>query len=133
MKPTLKDYLSIALALLAIFLCGYGIGFMFGERKGQKKPLSTPPPAAPIKAATISAWEETTLAEIQRSVDLSPEQLEEVKAEIAKSVPSLQAARREAVATYQDVSTIELRALTERLKAHLTPEQHQKLPGASPD
>ena len=44
MKPTFKDYLNIVLALIAIFLCGYGIGFLLGERKGQG---NQPPPPAP--------------------------------------------------------------------------------------
>ena len=49
MKPTFKDYLNIVLALLAIFLCGYGIGFLLGERKGQDN--QPPPPAPPSQPA----------------------------------------------------------------------------------
>ena len=50
MKPTFKDYLNIVLALLAIFLCGYGIGFLLGERKGQDNqppPTRSPLPTGP--------------------------------------------------------------------------------------
>ncbi|MFP6865423.1 MAG: hypothetical protein VCA35_05735 [Roseibacillus sp.] len=61
MKPTFKYYLSIALALLAIFLCGYGIGFLFGERKGLRSvPDSLTQP--PTQTSSIANWEETTLA-----------------------------------------------------------------------
>jgi len=32
MKPRLKNYLTIGMALLAILLCSYRIGFLLGEK-----------------------------------------------------------------------------------------------------
>jgi len=127
MKPTFKYYLSIALALLAIFLCGYGIGFLFGERKGMRS-VPESPTQPPTQTSSIANWEETTLALIQKSIELTPEQLVLVKAEIAKSAARVRAAREDAFDAYRRES----RALNERLQPHLTPEQRNSLPGASP-
>ena len=128
MKPSLKDYLSIALALLAIFLCGYGIGFLLGERKGMKHhaPAS---PSAPLVQSNSVAWEESTLAVIQDLIELTPEQLVIVKAEIAKSSARVQTARAEAFKAY----ALEYRDLNTRLQPHLSPEQQEKLRAASPE
>ncbi len=125
MKPTFKDYLSIALALLAIFLCGYGIGFLFGERKGLRH--APPPPPAPT--TSIAHWEENTLAVLQKTIELTPEQLAKVKAEIAASAATVRTARNGAFEAYR----AELEELHQRLKPHLTPEQWEKLQKPPPD
>jgi hypothetical protein len=129
MKPSLKDYLSIALALLAIFLCGYGIGFLLGERKGMKHHSPAPQPAPSVQSASVASWEESTLAVIQNLIELNPEQLEIVKAEIAKSSARVRGARTDAFKAY----AIEYRDLNKRLQPHLTIEQQEKLRAASPD
>ena len=99
MKPTFKDYLSIALALLAIFLCGYGIGFLFGERKGQANlpaPAVAPAPARPI--TDWNSWESSTLARIEEAVkDLTPEQREKIRVEITETAQRIRTARSEMV------------------------------------
>lgn len=125
MKPTLKDYLSIALALLAIFLCGYGIGFLFGERKGRR---SVPPPAPPAHTSSIANWEEDVLKVLEKSIELSPPQLEKVKAEIARSAARVRTAREGALEAFR----AEMRALNRRLAPHLTPEQRKKLQETPP-
>ena len=43
MKPKLRDYFTILMALVAIFLSGYGLGHLIGEKKGRKLAPSTIP------------------------------------------------------------------------------------------
>ena len=127
MKPTFKDYLSIALALLAIFLCGYGIGFLFGERKGRSS--VRPAPAPPAHTSSIAHWEEDVLAVIEKTIDLTPQQLDKVKAEIARSGARVRAAREGALDAYR----LEMQTLNQRLAPHLTPEQRKKLQETPPN
>ena len=129
MKPTFKHYLSIAFALLAIFLCGYGIGFLLGERKGSQ-PQSTShtkvsgsPSSRDFDWAT---WERSTGQVIENAIrDLTPEQMQAIRLEIAKTSERIRAARQSGRKEFRD--------LNERLRQHLTPEQQTQLPGASPD
>lgn len=129
MKPTFKHYLSIAFALLAIFLCGYGIGFLLGERKGsQPQPLSQSknPSSSTGSDFDWAAWEHSTGQVIEKAIpDLTPEQMQEIRLEIAKTSERIRAARQS--------GRKEFRNLNERLRQHLTPEQQTQLPGASPD
>ena len=37
MKPKLRDYLTIIFALLIIFVCGCGVGFLIGEKEGRQE------------------------------------------------------------------------------------------------
>jgi hypothetical protein len=37
MKPKLRDYLTIIFALLVIFICGCGVGFLIGEKEGRQE------------------------------------------------------------------------------------------------
>jgi hypothetical protein len=123
MKPTIKDYLSIALALLAIFLCGYGIGFLLGERKGLQTAPSPASASAPAPTKSLPDWEERTLETLQKTIELTPAQLEKVKAEIAASSSRIHAARETALGAYR----AELTALHARLQPLLTPEQWERL------
>jgi len=130
MKPTFKHYLSIAFALLAIFLCGYGIGFLLGERKGsqpqsasQTKVSSSPSSSSDFDWAT---WERSTGQVIEKAIpDLTPEQMQAIRLEIAKTSERIRAARQSGRKEFRD--------LNERLRQHLTPEQQTQLPGTSPD
>tara|TARA_Y100001956_G_scaffold71163_1_gene75699 strand:- start:94 stop:477 length:384 start_codon:yes stop_codon:yes gene_type:complete len=127
MKPTAKDYLSIALALLAIFLCGYGIGFLLGERKGQRNQA---PPSAPSsqqpRTFDWDSWQRTTIQSIEDSIDdLSPEQRQAIRHEVSETAKRIMEARQSGRREFQN--------LDKRLKQHLTPEQEAKLPGTSPD
>ncbi len=130
MKATFKDYLSIALALLAIFLCGYGIGFLVGERSVKSTPAPAPPPSteAPRKTSIVDwdNWERSTFQVIRNAVgDLSAEQQEAIQKEVSATATRIRTAR--------ESGRRELTQLHERLKEHLTPEQQQKLPGPSPN
>ena len=37
MEKKTRDYLTIAMAMLTILLCGYGIGYLVGEKKGLRQ------------------------------------------------------------------------------------------------
>ncbi len=120
MKPSFRDYLAIGAALLAIFLCGYGIGFLFGERKEKNRSAHASPPGN-------SSWEVSTLAKIEETIELTPAQLEEIRAEIEKSAVAVDAARSQAKKAY----AAEFMRLNERLRPHLTPEQWEALQAGS--
>lgn len=129
MKPTLKHYLSIAFALLAIFLCGYGIGFLLGERKGsQPQSASRPRMSGSPSSRDFDwpSWERSTLEVIENAIrDMTQKQMEAIRLEIATTSGRIRAARQ--------AGRKEFRDLNERLRQHLTPEQQTLLPGASPD
>ena len=123
MKATARDYFSIVAAILAIFVCGYGIGFLFGERQGQRQVSAPRPPS------TTEEWEVMTLSTIQKWIEISPEQLPEIKREIEASSETIRNTRQEALRAYRE----ELAALHERLRDHLTAEQWERLQSAAPD
>ena len=131
MKPTFKHYLSIAFALLAIFLCGYGIGFLLGERKGSQPQSASQTKVSSSPSSSSSdfdwaTWERSTGQVIEKAIpDLTPEQMQAIRLEIAKTSERIRAARQS--------GRKEFRELNERLRQHLTPEQQTQLPGASPD
>ena len=127
MKPTFKDYLNIVLALLAIFLCGYGIGFLLGERKEQGN--QPPPPAPSSQPAPIvdwESWERSTFQTIEGAIgELTPEQRHSIRREVSETAKRIRTARQSGRREFQ--------ALHQRLKQHLTPEQQTRLPGSSPN
>ena len=58
MKPKFRDYLTILMALVAIFLSGYGLGHLIGEKKGRKLAPSTIPLIQNSEDST-RPWEKT--------------------------------------------------------------------------
>jgi hypothetical protein len=66
MKATWRDYATILMAFAAVFLCGYGIGHLVGERRGAHHPAGH----------SGTAWELETLQSLEHSLDLRPEQSE---------------------------------------------------------
>lgn len=74
MKPDSRDYLAIFMAFAAVLLCGYGIGHLVGQRNAQAPRESSSP-----------IWRDQTLARIQKSLSLTPEQLPVVEEELAKT------------------------------------------------
>ena len=115
MKPKLQDYLLIAGALLAIFVSGYGIGFLFGERKG----LDRTPPAG----QSTATWEERTLHRLSERLELTSEQSENVAREIRASAADIRDVRANAVRESQRV----LLDLHNRIETHLNVRQRELL------
>ncbi|MEN8849306.1 MAG: hypothetical protein ABF377_14700 [Akkermansiaceae bacterium] len=121
MKPSLREYLTILMALLVIFLCGYGVGFLLGEKKGKQQ-------AAPLTLVAgtgenTSAWEESTLQRISNLLKLTEEQQRLVGTEVKVTSQKIQASRTQAFKDYY----LHLLDLHERLLPHLTDEQQLKI------
>ena len=124
MKPTFKDYLSIALALLAIFLCGYGIGFLLGQRNQPSLPPA--PPAREIRIPDWETWERSIVQTIEKDIpDLTPEQRQSIRREVSETATRIKTARQ--------AGRREFQSLDDRLRQYLTPEQQTRLRTASPD
>ena len=71
MKPKLRDYLPILFALLVIFLCGSGLGFLIGEKKGRQEAVS---PVAIASANRDDSWEKRTIERLNTLLTLTDEQ-----------------------------------------------------------
>jgi hypothetical protein len=116
MKPSTSDYLSITAALVAILLCGFGVGFLVGERITLKRVAAT--------TATDHAppeWSAETVARLTRELKLTPPQVAAVEREVAAAEREIAAARRVALRDYQHA----LLKLHQRLLPHLDPGQRR--------
>ena len=122
MKPKFQDYLIIAVALLAIFVSGYGIGYLFGERRTeqrmQKDASTTQIPEAPEAVAT---WQQSTLKRLQSILNLTPEQSQRIAVEIETTAVQFRELRSQALsetrAAILDLQTRMEQHLDERQKA----------------
>ena len=115
MKPTWRDYATILMAFTAVFLCGYGIGHLVGERKA--------PPAPIIDPGAAPAWKQETLQTLQQSLALRPEQAARVEQELTVTAQAIDQSNRDVVLDYHR----HLDDLYKRLIALLDEEQAQKL------
>ena len=118
MKPPLRYHLTTAAALLAILLCGYGVGFLVGEHVTQDRLGSSGGGAPPSES-----WEATTLARLTRELDLTPGQQAKAEREINTTAARIAQARAEAVRIYG----IELFDLHQRLLPHLDERQRKEI------
>jgi selenocysteine lyase/cysteine desulfurase len=121
MKPKLRDYLTILMALLAIFLCGYGVGFLLGEKKGLNQ--SAPLTLVGRSSEDASSWEKSTLQRISESLKLTDEQQNLVSNEVQITSEKIQLSRDQAFEDYY----LHLLELHERLLPHLNEEQQEKI------
>ena len=120
MKPTLRDYLTILLALLVIFLCGYGTGFLICEKKARKQTA----PSALIKPNNETGeWENRTMERLSSHLNLSESQKEKIEAEVKTTSARIQASRDETVENYYRM----LLDLHDQLLPFLEPEQQEKI------
>ena len=118
MKPTTTDYLSITAALVAILLCGYGIGFLVGERTTRQR--LTPQPG------TVQGqpdWSAATVDRLTRELRLTPTQQTAVAGEIDLTAATIAAARQQAIRAYR----LALIDLHQRLRPHLDPAQRKQI------
>ena len=122
MKPKLRDYLTILMALVAIFLSGYGLGHLIGEKKGRKLAPSTIPLIQNSEEST-RPWEKRTLDRLQQTLSLNAEQEAAVEKEIAFISQQINKSRNETLQKY----FLSLLALHDRIRPHLTSEQQKIL------
>lgn len=122
MKPKLRDYLTILMALVAIFLSGYGMGHLIGEKKGRKLAPSTIPLIQNSEDST-QPWEERTLDRLQQTLSLNTEQEAAVEKEIAFVSKQINKSRNETLRKY----FLSLLDLHDRIRPHLTSEQQKIL------
>ncbi len=118
MKTPSRDYLTIAAALIAILLCGYGIGFIVGERTTQKR--LAPPDRPPGQQ---SDWKAITLDRLTDELDLTGEQRARAEREIRATAKTIAKTRSHAVTEYQEA----LLDLHQRLMPHLTDSQRRRV------
>ena len=121
MKPSLRDYLTITMALLAIFLCGYGVGFLLGEKNGREQ--SAPFTLAGNSDQNASDWEGRTLKRLSSLLELSEDQKKSVADEVQLTSGSIQQSREKTVEDYYR----HLLNLHDRLLPHLNEEQQGKI------
>ncbi|MFT6863564.1 MAG: molecular chaperone GrpE (heat shock protein) [Akkermansiaceae bacterium] len=120
MKPRLRDYATILVALLTIFLCGYGVGFLTGEKKGRTEAPARPPIGISNETGD---WETRTMERLTRLLDLSEEQTAKVENEVKSTSQKIQSSRDQAVDDYYRF----LLDLHDQLLPHLDPAQQEKI------
>lgn len=81
MKPRLRDYLMILTSFLSVLLCGYGIGHLVGQERARKAVESSAP---------LPVWQRESLRAINAKLDLRPEQVPLVEAQIAITAGNIQ-------------------------------------------
>ncbi|MEJ6580726.1 MAG: hypothetical protein QNL33_16885 [Akkermansiaceae bacterium] len=121
MKPSLRDYLIILLALLSIFLCGYGIGQLVGRKKGNDQPLSLPLSGA--SGTETTNWELRTFNRLDSALDLSAEQKPQIESEVKTTSAKIQVSRDEAVEDYY----LHLLELHDRILPLLSKDQEKRI------
>ena len=120
MKPKLRDYLTILFALLVIFLCGSGLGFLIGEKKGRQEAVS---PVAIASANRDDSWEKRTIERLNTLLTLTDEQRAKIEAEVKLTSEKIHQSREEAVRNHYQ-SLLELH---DRLLTLLDPGQQEKI------
>lgn len=120
MKPTLRDYLTIFFALLVIFLCGSGVGFLVGEKKGRQE---SPSAVAIPPGNRDDSWEKRTMERLNGLLILTAEQRTKVEAEVKASSERILQSREDAVRNHYGT----LLELHDRLLPHLNAAQQEKI------
>ena len=121
MKPTLRDYLTISMALLAIFLCGYGVGFLLGEKNGREQSGSYT--LANTSDENAADWENRTFDRLNEFLALDEQQQESIRLEVQATSSKIQQSREETVEDY----FLLVLELHDRLLPHLDAEQQEKI------
>ena len=114
MKPSTTDYFSITAAMFAILLCGYGIGFLIGEktttqRLGSQSGISQTQPD----------WSAATMERLTRELQLTPEQQAAIQRELEITAISISNARQDTIQQYRAA----LIDLHRRMVPHLDAKQ----------
>jgi hypothetical protein len=90
MKPRFREHLVILLALLTVFLCGFGAGHVQGRKT-----------AAPKPEVSVH-WEEDTLSLLKRSLDLAPQEQVAVEREIQRAATRIRIKRDQTILSYHE-------------------------------
>ena len=114
MKSPAKDVVLVVVAFVIILGCGVGIG-----RKSAPAKVIDP---SPIEV-DISSFRDVTIANLNESLELSPEQIAEITAEIDKTSHDIAASRKEALFHYY----LHILRLHDKILPKLEPEQQEKL------
>jgi hypothetical protein len=120
MKPKLRDYLTILFALLVIFICGAGVGFLIGEKKGRQE---SAPPIVLATSDDNKDWERTTLNRLTERLDLHENQAKAIRAEVSKTAADIQKSREKAIAGHYQA----ILDLNDRLLPHLDDDQQAQI------
>ena len=115
MKLTWRDSATIILAFAAVFLCGYGIGHLVGERRIPTREFGArdnPP-----------QWQQDTLDSLQDSLQLRPDQMPIVEHELSAAAAAIAGSRHQALLEYHQ----HILGLYERLIGLLDQQQGLKL------
>ena len=100
--------------MLAILLCGYGVGFLVGERTTRMRLAQAP--AQPD-------WSTATVERLTRELTLSSAQHAAIKAEVDLAAASIAATRHQAIRRYRSA----LIDLHQRLLPHLDANQRKRV------
>jgi hypothetical protein len=117
-----RNFLTIGMALLAILLCGYGIGFLLGEKKGRQQ-LAAISVTTPTVHDQKGPWVQGTLAKFDQDLQLSDLQKKQAIAEIEKTYDDIRRSRIQALREYSG----HLVELHSRLLPHLDEVQRETL------
>jgi hypothetical protein len=118
MKPSPRDYLVITAALIAVLLCGYGIGFLVGERTTR---LRLDPASGSTHAQL--GWSESTVERLTRELALTPTQQAAVVKEVRQTAITIATTRHQAIRQYRAA----LIDLHQRLLPHLDANQRKQV------
>jgi hypothetical protein len=81
MKPAWRDYAIILMGFAAVFLCGYGVGHLVGERHRPSPPS--------VESGATPAWERDTLLTLKERLKLRPEQVVLVQGELSLTAQAI--------------------------------------------
>jgi len=110
----IKDHWYIAIALIAIFLAGNGSGYVFGSKHSRSQ-------AAPQQIAA-DEWAAGTLEKLASSLELTPEQIDAIRPQVAETADKVVAARERTLFDYH----VLLLSLHDELEGDLSPEQQSQ-------
>lgn len=118
MKPSIRDYLVITAALLTVLLCGYGIGFLVGERSTRERLAANHGTVNPSPD-----WSAATIDRLTRQLSLTPAQQQAVAKEVRQTAGATAETRRQAIRQYR----MALVDLHNRLLPHLDAGQRRQV------
>ncbi|MEI6178366.1 MAG: hypothetical protein WCS43_15850 [Verrucomicrobiota bacterium] len=116
MKPSPRDYFAITAAFLAVLLCGYGIGFLAGERTTHQRLAHTDG-----SSQTQPAWSAATVERLTRQLTLTAAQQTAVANEVRLTATTITTTRHQAMRQYRSA----LIELHQRLLPHLDANQRK--------